>query len=61
MTPEKLVLLYCPVWSVFKNESTRTMCEICSNLEIKTPEKRHDVIFNNNFALISHIAPVFPI
>ena len=61
MTPEKNFLLCCPVWLVFKNENTRTMCEICSNLEIKTPEKRHDVDFMNNFALISHIVMVFPI
>ena len=25
----------------FNNENTRTMCEVCSKLTIKTPERRH--------------------
>ena len=35
------------------NRNTRTRCEICSKLTIKTPERRH------NFELISHLVLVF--
>ena len=35
------------------NRNTRTRCEICSKLTIKTPERRH------NFEHISHLALVF--
>ena len=40
------------------NDNTRTMCEICSNLTIKSPERRYwrrSGVFNINFQQISHI------
>ena len=45
-----------------KNGNTRIMCEICSKLTIKTPERRNwrrSGIFIVNFEHISHIALVF--
>ena len=44
------------------NRSTRTRCEICSKLTIKTPERRHwrrSVFFIVNFEHISHLVLVF--
>ena len=44
------------------NENTRTMCKICSNLSVKTPEQCHwrrSCVFNENFEQISHIILVF--
>ena len=45
------------------NGNTRTMCEICSDLTIKTPEWRHwsrsGIVIN--FERISHIVLVFPL
>ena len=44
------------------NRNTRTMCEICSKLTIKSPERRHlrsSGVFIVNFAQISHIVLVF--
>ena len=44
------------------NRSTRTRCEICSELTIKTPEKRHwrrSSVFNINFEHLSHLVLVF--
>ena len=41
------------------NGNTRTMCEICSKLTIKTPE-RSDV-FIVNFEQILHIVIMFPL
>ena len=43
------------------NRNTRTMCEICSKLTMKTLKRRHwcrsgDLI---NFEHISHLVPVF--
>ena len=43
------------------NKNTRTRCEICSKLTIKTPERRHwrrSGIFIVNFEHISHLALV---
>ena len=40
------------------NRNTRTRCEICSKLTIKTPERRSGV-FIINFEHISYIALVF--
>ena len=43
------------------NKNTRTRCEICSKLTIKTPERRHwrrSDIFIVNFEHISHLALV---
>ena len=43
------------------NKNTRTMCEICSKLTIKIPERRHwrcSGIFIVNFEHISHLALV---
>ena len=44
------------------NGSIRTMCEICSELTIKTPERRHDVVLMPLLLTlnISHIVLVFP-
>ena len=46
----------------FNNRKTRTMCEICSKLTIKTPERRHcrhSGVFIDSFEHISHLALVF--
>ena len=40
------------------NRNTRTRCEICSKLTIKTPERRSGV-FIVNFENISHLVLVF--
>ena len=43
------------------NRKTRTKCEICSRLTIKTPERRHwhsSGVFIVNFEHISHLALV---
>ena len=44
------------------NRSTRTRCEICSKLTIKTPERRQwrcSGVFIANFEHISHLVLVF--
>ena len=44
------------------NKKTRTICEICSKLTIKTPERhewRRSGVFIINFEDISHIVLVF--
>ena len=44
------------------NINTRTRCEICSKLTIKTPERRHwrrSGVFIVNFEYISHLVLVF--
>ena len=44
------------------NRSTRTRCEICSKLTIKTPERRQwrrSGVFIVNFEHISHLGLVF--
>ena len=44
------------------NRNTRTICEICSKVTIKLPERRHwcrSGIFIVNFEQISHIVLVF--
>ena len=46
----------------FNNRSTRTRCEICSKLTIKTPKRRHwrrSGVFIVNFEHISHHILVF--
>ena len=46
------------------NGDIRTMCEICSNLIIKTPERRpghYSGVFIVNFDQISHIVLSFPL
>ena len=46
----------------FNNRNIRTRCEICSNLTIKTPERRqwrHSGVFVVNFEHISHLVLVF--
>ena len=40
------------------NRNTRTRCDICSKLTIKTPEWRQNV-FIGNFEHISHLVLVF--
>ena len=45
-----------------KNRNTRTKCEICSKLAIKTPEQRYwcrSVVVSVNFEHISHRVLVF--
>ena len=44
------------------NRNTRARCEICSDLTIKIPERRHwcrSEVFIVNFEHISHLALVF--
>ena len=42
------------------NKSTKTRCEICSKLTIKTPERRRrSGVFIVNFEHISHLVLVF--
>ena len=44
------------------NRDTRTRCEICSKLTIKTPERRQwrrSGVFNFNLERISHLILVF--
>ena len=44
------------------NRNTRTRCEICSKLTIKTPEQRHwrrSDVFIVNYEHISHLVLVF--
>ena len=44
------------------NKNTKTRCEICSKLTIKTPERRHcrrSGVFIVNFDHISHLVRVF--
>ena len=44
------------------NSNTRTRCEICSKLTIKTLKRRHwhhYGVFNDNFEHISHLVLVF--
>ena len=43
------------------NRNTRTRCEICSKLTIKTPEqrRRRSGVFILNFEHISHLVLVF--
>ena len=46
----------------FSNKNTRTRCEICSKLTIKTPERRQwccSGVFIVNFEHISHVVLVF--
>ena len=46
------------------NKNTRTKCEICSKLTIKTPERRHwrrFGVFIVNFEHISHLPQLFPL
>ena len=43
------------------NRNTRTWCEICSKLTIKTPERRHwcrSGVFIVNFEHVSHLVLV---
>ena len=45
-------------------ESTKTICEICLILTIKTPERRHwrlSGVFIIRFEQISHIVLMFPL
>ena len=46
------------------NTKTRTKCEICLKLTIKTPERCHwrrSGVFNVNFEHISQLALLFPL
>ena len=46
----------------FNNKNTRTKCEICSKLTIKTPERRHwrrSGVFIINLEHISHLVLMF--
>ena len=46
------------------NRNTRTRCDVCSKLTIKTPEQRQwrrSGVFIVNFEHISHLVPVFPL
>ena len=61
---DKLHFVYPAGNYMFKvnNRSTRTRCEICSKLIIKTPERRHwrrSSVFIVNFEHISHLVLVF--
>ena len=39
--------------------NSKTRCEICQKLTIKTPERRHSGVFVVNFEYISHHVLVF--
>ena len=42
--PAKCLRIHCPAGNYMfqvNNRNTRTRCEICSKLTIKTPERRH--------------------
>ena len=55
--PAEIYLFKVKIWS------TRIMCEICSKLTIKTPERcqwRRSDVFIVNFEQISLILPAFP-
>ena len=57
--PDNPVGIYLPKVS---NRNTRTRCEICSKLTIKTPERSHWCragVFIVNFEHISHFVLVF--
>ena len=60
----KVLLKHLPAGNyMFKvnNKNTRTRCEICSKLTIKTPERRKwrlSTVFIVNFEHISHLAVV---
>ena len=66
-----LLIVFHVVWGAFpsgnyifkvNNRNTRTKCEICSKLTIKTPERRHlrrSGVFIVNFEHISHLVLVF--
>ena len=42
------------------NKNTRTRCELCSKLTIKTPDHwRRSSVFIVNFEHSSHLVPVF--
>ena len=41
------------------NKNARTMCEICSNLTIKAPERRRSGVFVVNFEHISYLVLTF--
>ena len=46
------------------NKNTRTRCELCTKLTIKTPERRQwrrSGVFIINFVHISHLVLVFPL
>ena len=59
----KYVFVYW-VYCMFKgnNRNTRTRCEICSKLTIKTPERRYwrrSGVFIVNFEHVSHLLLIF--
>ena len=41
------------------NRNTRTRCEVCSNLTIKTPERHLSRVFIVNFEHMSHLVLAF--
>ena len=60
---EQRLPLFKFLWALFKvsNENTKTMCEICSKLKTKTPERcqcRCSGVFIVNFEQISHFFQV---
>ena len=71
--PIQFTAAYCKDFKIFlagiylfkiNNGTTRTMCEICSKLKIKTPKERtclhHSSVFIVNFEQILQIVLVFP-
>ena len=62
MTPFSLIFPAGICMFKVSNRNTRTRCEICSKLTIKTPERlqwRHSDVFIVNFEHISDLALVF--
>ena len=58
----KLYDKFIPAGNFNVNRNTRTRCQICSNLTIKTPERRQwrcSGVFIVNFEHISHLVLVF--
>ena len=51
-------ITYSNTYSKVNNKNTRTRCEICSELTIKTPERR-PAVFIVNFEHISQLGLVF--
>ena len=54
-----VVMLACTYLLKLNNRKTRTRCELCSKLTLKTPERRQwrlSGVFIVNFEHISHLA-----
>ena len=60
--PPSLVIVPAGIYLIKVNNGNRTLCEFCSKVTLKTPERRRrrrSEAFTVNFEQISHIVPVF--